>query len=266
MKKYFLFGFLFVIELTTAQSKKKQIEILNSRIDSLNQIVLKRDNTISEKNTQVNALNSTKATLESAISSLNNNISTLTAEIQTCTADTKIQKEEIAKLKSQLKVKTDSLALFINSSGIEYKPSKNRFQNIQESRTLLINNKPLELYPFELFDIMTFKDVTGGLYDYMFFSIPETGEEYYFIKYENTKINGSFDHEGKWTGNEAKITLECYDGNLVRTIKKGHKYKVIYGYYSDEKMNRKPYGTETYAGYYIVDIIEMYDLFEREKQ
>ena len=169
MKKYFLFGFLFVIELTTAQSKKKQIEILNSRIDSLNQIVSTRDNIISEKNTQVNALISTKATLESAISSLNNNISKLTVEIQTCTSDTKIQKEEIAKLKSQLKVKTDSLALFINSSGIVYKPSKNRFQNIQESRTLFINNKPLTINPFEMFDIMTFTDIGTGLYTNLIF-------------------------------------------------------------------------------------------------
>ena len=241
MKISFLTSFLLLIELTNAQSKKKQIEILNSRIDSLNQIVSTRDNTISEKNTQVNALNSTKASLENAISELNSNISKLTAEIQTCTGDSKIQKEEIANLKVQLKVKTDSLALFIYSNGKEYKPTKNRFQNIQESRILLINNKPLELYPFELFDIMTFKDVTGGLYDYMFFSIPETGDEYYFIQYDNTKINGSFDGEGKWTGNEAKIILECYDGNLVRTIKKGNKYKVIYGYNSDEMMNRKPF-------------------------
>ncbi|MCF8407652.1 MAG: hypothetical protein K9G36_01655 [Crocinitomicaceae bacterium] len=268
MNKYFIIGFIFVIKFASAQSKKQQIEILNGLVDSLNQIVSSRDNTISERNTQVNALNSTKATLESTISSLNINISKLTAEIQACTSDTKIKKEEIVILKSQLKVKTDSLASFLNFSEIEYQPTKNRFQNLQESRTLFINNQPLSLNPFEMFDIMTFKDIGTGLYTDLIFTIPETDEEFYFSDVlQQFTYNGNFNDQLLWTGNQAIVSLEVgfVEERLVRTLQKNKKYKVIYGYFNDSKLWRKPFPTESTDGYYIIDVIEMFDQFEREK-
>lgn len=251
MKKYFIITFIFVIELLNAQSKKKQIEILNGRIDSLNQIVLKRDNTISEKNTQVNALNSTKAALESAISSLNSNISKLTVEIQTCTSDTKIQKEEITNLKSQLKVKTDSLEL----------------HNIFEERTIMVNNKPLNLNPFEMFEIMTFEDVAPGLATELIFRKNKTSEYISFNEYNNQfNYDVEFDQEMKWIGKKAILSLELdLDEKLIRILNRNTKYKVIYCYFNDSVLWRKPYPTEATDGYYIVDIITMDEQFEREK-
>lgn len=150
-----------------------------------------------------------------------------------------------------------------------YIPTKNRFQNINESRILLINNKPLTINPFEMFDIMTFKDIGTGLYTNLMFTIPETGEEFYFSDaLHQFTYNGDFDNDQfLWTGNQAVVSLEVgFDDRLIRTLQKNKKYKVIYGYFNDSKLWRKPFPTESTDGYYIIDVIEMYDQFEREKQ
>lgn len=149
-----------------------------------------------------------------------------------------------------------------------YAPTKNRFQNFNETRTLLVNNKPLTLNAFEMFDIMTFKEVGSGLYTYLLFTIPETKEEIYFDDTNNQFFyNGSFNNESRWTGDQATVTLECAkDERLTRYLSKNKKYKVIYGYYNDSKLWRKPFPTESTDGYYIIDVIKLYDQFEREKK
>jgi hypothetical protein len=158
--------------------------------------------------------------------------------------------------------------LFAQAAYQTYFPTKNRFQNFNELRTIMINNKPLRLDPFEMFDIMTFKEVGSGLNTYLMFTIPETSEEFYFNDIHNQfTYNGDFNTEYRWTGNQAVVTLECAtEENLTRYLSKNKKYKVIYGYYLDSKLARKPFPTESIDGYYIVDIIEMYDQFEREKE
>lgn len=159
-----------------------------------------------------------------------------------------------------------SSQLFAQNAAKSYVPTKNRFQNINQSRTLLINNKPLTLNPFEMFDVMTFTDVVPGMYTYLTLTIPETGE-----KFEFNDVLTKFTHNGSfndlhWTGNQATITLECAtDKNLVRVLYKNRKYKVIYGFYNDSKFWRKPFPSESDDGYYIIDIIELTNQFEREK-
>ncbi len=157
---------------------------------------------------------------------------------------------------------------FSHSFAQTYIPTKNRFQNINQSRTIRINNKPLTLYPFEMFDIMTFKDVVTGMTTNLILTIPETGEEFDFNEFRNDfTYNGSFSQDYHWTGNQATVRLECAtDDTLVRVLYKNRKYKVIYGFYSDSKLWRKPYPTESVDGYYIIDIIELTNQFEREKE
>jgi hypothetical protein len=157
---------------------------------------------------------------------------------------------------------------FSHSFAQTYIPTKNRFQNINQSRTIQINNKPLTLHPFEMFDIMTFKDVVTGMTTNLILTIPETGEEFDFNEFINDfTYNGSFSQDLNWTGNQATVTLECaINGNLVRVLYKNRKYKVIYGFYNDSKLWRKPYPTESVDGYYIIDIIELTNQFEREKE
>ena len=148
-----------------------------------------------------------------------------------------------------------------------YVPTKNRFQNFNELRTILINNKALSLNAFEMFDIMTFRKVGTGFSNYLMFTIPETGEEFYFNDNHNQfSYNGDLNNQYLWTGNQATVTLKCMeDENLVRVLQKNSKYKVIYCFTNDSELDRKPLPTESYSGYYIVDVIEMFDQFEREK-
>jgi hypothetical protein len=155
---------------------------------------------------------------------------------------------------------------FCQSKTETYIPTKNRFHNFDESRTLLINNKPLTLNQFEMFDIMTFQEVGTGFFEYLMFTIPETGEEFNFNDtYNQFTYNGAFNNQYLWTGNQATLTLKCINENLVRVLKKNSKYKVIYCYINESELDRKPFGTESYSGYYIVDVIEIFDQFEREK-
>jgi hypothetical protein len=149
-----------------------------------------------------------------------------------------------------------------------YFPTQNRFQNFNELRTLLINNKPLRLDPFEMFDIMTFKEVGSGFDIYLKFTISETGEDFYFNNIHNEfTYNGEFNSQYLWTGNQAVVNLKCaVDDSLVRVLNKKSKYKVIYCYTNDSEMARKPFPSESYSGYYIVDVIEIFDQFEREKE
>jgi hypothetical protein len=149
-----------------------------------------------------------------------------------------------------------------------YEPTTSRFDNFNEYRKLLVNQKSLFLNPFEMFDIMTFEEVGSGYNTYLKFTIQETKEEFYFDDVNNIfTYNGVFTDDLYWTGNEATVVLECAtEENLIRGLQKNRKYKVIYCHFNDSKLSRKPFPTESMDGYYIVDIIEMNDQFEREKQ
>lgn len=162
-----------------------------------------------------------------------------------------------------------SSQLFAQNGAKNYFPTKDRFQNINQPRTYFIHTKPLTLNPFEMFDIMTFKEIVTGMVTNLILTIPETGEEFEFNEFLNDfTYNGSFGQDLHWTGNQATITLECAMGgdSLVRVLNKNRKYKVIYGFYNDSKLWRKPYPTESVDGYYIIDIIELTNQFEREKE
>lgn len=97
-----------------AQSKKEQIEILNKRVDSLNEVVGSERKINLDKSTKISELTNTITNLESSISSLTNNVSKLTSDLQTSKTETATKMQEISKLQSQLKTKTDSLTLILN--------------------------------------------------------------------------------------------------------------------------------------------------------
>ncbi|MBM3455250.1 MAG: hypothetical protein FJX80_08895 [Bacteroidetes bacterium] len=113
MKNLLLVVCLSMVGLLNAQSKKEQIEILTNRVDSLNQVVSSQSKTINDKNSQINGLNSKITSLESNISLLNNNVSKLTSELQQSKTESATKTQDLAKLQTQLKTKTDSLALVL---------------------------------------------------------------------------------------------------------------------------------------------------------
>jgi hypothetical protein len=104
MKKLLLIlTFIVMASASFSQSKKKQIEILNSRVDSLNQLV------ISERNTNYQK-----------ISDLNSNL-------REATNQNDLALEEISSLKAKIRIKTDSLTL------VQLELKKHRNVNIPDA-------------------------------------------------------------------------------------------------------------------------------------
>ncbi|MDA8910700.1 hypothetical protein N9I21_02800 [Crocinitomicaceae bacterium] len=94
-----------------SQSKKEQIEILNSRVDSLNIVLNSEKNTSSEKSNKISDLTTKITNQESTINTLNTNVSQLKSELQTSKSETSSKQQAISELQSQLNIKTDSLIL-----------------------------------------------------------------------------------------------------------------------------------------------------------
>jgi chromosome segregation ATPase len=115
MKIFCFLSIFFLTGLSFSQSKKEQIEQLTNRVDSLNQVLSSERSASSQKVSEFNAIISS---LESKISSLNATISNLNLELQTSQTETSSKQtelnskqQEITNLETQVKQKTDSLAL-----------------------------------------------------------------------------------------------------------------------------------------------------------
>ena len=68
--------------------------------------------------------------------------------------------------------------------------TKNRFKDIDKERVISINNKPLVLFPFEIFEIMTFLGVaTGSLNASLDFFVTDTGHQFSFLDNNNNIEN-----------------------------------------------------------------------------
>jgi hypothetical protein len=145
-----------------------------------------------------------------------------------------------------------------------YVPS-DRFKDIDQERTIIVNGKNLTLKPFEVFDIMTFEGVSHGMSDYMTFIRDSNDDLIDFSSSENTFTysNDSIEEEIK----EVTIKLELEENNyLIRKAIKNRQYKIIYAYKSASKVHRnRPEGIDYQEGYYIVDILDISGIFEREK-
>jgi len=102
-----------MVGLLNAQSKKEQIEILNKRVDSLNEVVGSERKINLDKSTKISELTNTITNLESSIKSLNSDVSKLSSELQQSKTESATKTQDLAKLQTQLKTKTDSLALVL---------------------------------------------------------------------------------------------------------------------------------------------------------
>jgi len=100
---------LLTLVLTTqsfAQSKKEQIVILETRVDSLNSVLLQERNS---SNQRIQELNTKVSSLESKITTLNTNLTDIKKEVAEYKTDAQRQQLKIADLMRQIESKTDSL-------------------------------------------------------------------------------------------------------------------------------------------------------------
>ncbi len=254
--------------VSSGQSKKEQILTLSNKIDSLNSVLNNERSLSLEKITKLNfksdsiekKLNTTKAELLK----ISKDFDKQKVENESLSIGFKQLESELISLKKEnAKLKLDSL-------------TKNRFKDIDKERLISINNKPLVLFPFEIFEIMTFSGVvTGSLNASLDFFISDTGEQFSFLDNNNIIEMDELDFEEDpktgfliMKGEVAHVLLkcDCDEENLRRSLVKNRKYKVIYSFKSDSELWRKPFPTESSDGYYIVDILELNQSFEREKE
>ncbi|NVN94689.1 MAG: hypothetical protein HXX18_05335 [Bacteroidetes bacterium] len=153
------------------------------------------------------------------------------------------------------------------------KSNHSKFCNIDEDRTIINGNDTIVLWPFELFSIATFLDVDyQDTFEktYLIFQCSANDGKQYFSDWQNNfKINDSemSTNNGiayKWNGNKIILKLETVEDDLIREIKKGYKYKIIYCFESNSKLHRTNVATESSDGYYIVDIVEYNKKFPRQ--
>jgi hypothetical protein len=270
-----------------SQSKKDKILALTFSFDSISQILERERN---EKNSLTKELSQKKSEFERQIEDSRKTIADQKKQIESKTSlNNQLEqsvKEKIIENRDLLqvsKLQLDSIIRLnatINSQQspseyleVPYIPTRDRFDNLSSRRKILIDKSPLTLYPFELFDIMLFEEASSGLTNGLNFIIPETGENVFFddfnnkIGFKDNDFISNEDGELVWAKSEVSIYLkcDCENENLIRKIVKGKRYKVIYSYKSDSELYRFPFATESNEGFYIVDIIEMNEKFEREK-
>jgi uncharacterized protein (TIGR02145 family) len=125
MKKYLVFLFLISSGISFSQSRKKQIQFLTNRVDSLNNVLIIERKINNKKTNQITSLSAKIVGLENEISNLNKKISTLevdknelntkvnglTNELTTNKTNLTAKDQELSGLQAELNAKTDSLEI-----------------------------------------------------------------------------------------------------------------------------------------------------------
>jgi len=246
-----------------AQSKKEQILALSNKIDSLNSVLNNERDLSLEKIRKLNfktdsigkKLNATKVEL----SKVSKDCDRQKSENDSLSSGFKQLESELISLKEEnTKLKLDSIR-------------DNRFEKLDEVRQINVNNKPLDLFPFEMFDVMTFEGLSNtGLTESLDFKVQGSGEQISFYG-DNNELE--FDESKLWSDTDiildkaiVLLKCDCDEKNIRRSLVKNREYKVIYSFKSDSELWRKPFPTESTDGYYIVDVLELNEQFEREKE
>lgn len=137
---------------------------------------------------------------------------------------------------------------------------------IEEERIFQFRNQEVSLGPFELFDLMVFQGIGLGMYTSLMFKATTSQMEIEF----NDNLNAfNYDEsaydESVWIGSDVELILDMHGDSLIRNIKKGESYKVIYSFKSDSAIRRAELGACIDDGYYIVDILPIDTPFPRQK-
>ena len=139
---------------------------------------------------------------------------------------------------------------------------KDFLKDIDTSRVVYTGEDSLMLFPFEMFSNMSYDSTDLGLYQFLIFHDIKTKREFYFGSHIN-------DFEFYGSGYDVlTLKLKTLNGEVVREIKKGETYKVIFSYQTDNEMTRDEVpGTDAFSsGYQIVDIKPKGSKFYRQNQ
>ncbi len=99
----FAIGFLSVQSVVFSQSKIKQIEVLNFKIDSVNQVIAKERNT---QKTTISSYEMNESKSNQKVDSLNNEIITIENQISSQQKEKKIKESEVFLLKNEISSKS----------------------------------------------------------------------------------------------------------------------------------------------------------------
>ena len=113
----FVFGLIMSQNLSYSQSKKKQIESLNFKIDSLSQVIFKERN--AQKNT-LSSLEIKESKSKQKVDSLNNDIKKNENQVVSKIKEKQKNRQEILRLSNEIDVKKDSLEALIISQIVKW--------------------------------------------------------------------------------------------------------------------------------------------------
>jgi len=207
MKRILFVVSMLMVGLLNAQSKKEQIEILNKRVDSLNQVVSSERKINQDKSTKISELTNTITNLESSIKSLNSDLSKLSSELQQSKTESATKSQDLAKLQTLLKTKTDSLTL-VHSELEKLKPAP-------KTTVTTTTNQVTQTGPYKSVKIGTQVWMTKNL-DVSVFRNGDTIPE------------AKTDEEWREAG-ENQQPAWCYSAN---DPKNGQKYGKLYNWYA----------------------------------
>jgi hypothetical protein len=144
----FLIGFLSVQSMGFSQSKKKQIEALNFKIDSINKVIQK--DRYSQKS-EISSLEIQESKTKHSIDSLNLEIKTVENQISLELNEKQKKEQEIVRLKNEIDTNKDSLEDLIKSQIVKWEidtlesPSKKtKCFSFRNGPYLLIESAPIE--------------------------------------------------------------------------------------------------------------------------
>ena len=260
IKTYFVFFFFLLAGVSFSQSKKEQIEQLNYRVDSLNLVVLLKNNNISVKNTQIDSLNQIVVTeskinsentnriaqlldtivlLKSKLSSLNLDLSNSNSQLQNIKTDISEKEKQINSLKLSTQHKIDSLTnLSLNFQKENlFKIKEIDLLKVQiKAKVDSLNKLQLEIEKLKLVKTATPKTTINPVKQSTNYKAIKIGEQNWMqenlneSKFRNGEIIDQATTKEEWekAGQEAKPAWCYYDNDA----KNGVKYGKLYNWYA----------------------------------
>jgi hypothetical protein len=145
---------------------------------------------------------------------------------------------------------------------------------LNEERTYYLNNNDsVFVNPYQFFSIVEFKEIEFGMNESLVFTVIDSIQECRILnskrslKNAHEQLTFSFENFKMLDeSNTLEIILDTREGELIRTIEKDKKYKVLYFYRIDPTVYRNNLGTDDFIeGMEIIDIVSVEEDFKKDK-